>query len=152
MAHGIEQRMPFLDNDLVDFAMKVPVRLKLGQFSDEKRINENVITGQNAKFLRKHRDGKLLLRRAINRFVPEQIASGEKMGFSAPDEKWFRGDSIDFVKRIIMTPNARIYQYLDRESIFNLVNEHLSGQINRRLLIWSLLNFEYWLKIFLGNA
>ncbi|MBO4646833.1 MAG: asparagine synthase (glutamine-hydrolyzing) [Lentisphaeria bacterium] len=151
MAHGIEQRMPFLDNDLVDFAMKVPVRLKLGQFNDEKRINENEITGQNAKFLRKHRDGKLLLRRAISRYVPEQISSGEKMGFSAPDEKWFRGDSIEFVKRVIMTPKARIYQFLDRASVYALVNEHLTGQVNRRLLIWSLLNFEYWLKIFGGN-
>ena len=41
MAHGLETRVPFLDNDLVDFAMRVPVRLKLGNLGEVVRLNEN---------------------------------------------------------------------------------------------------------------
>ena len=44
--------------------------------------------------------------------------------------------------------NSNLYE-LDKLWVFNLINEHLSGQINRRLLVWSLLSFEWWLKEFL---
>ena len=149
MVHGIEQRTPFLDNDLVEFAMRLPVRMKLGNLNEFIRMNENVCGGKTQKYFMKTRDGKLLLRKAMQRFDPEKIFNGTKKGFSAPDEKWFKGDSIDFVRRCLLTPRARIYDFLDRDSVYELVGEHLSGKINRRLLIWSLLNFEFWLKIFM---
>src|SRR4029077_12592936 len=41
MAHGLETRVPFLDNDLVDFAMRVPIRMKLGNLQEVVRVNEN---------------------------------------------------------------------------------------------------------------
>ena len=41
--------------------------------------------------------------------------------------------------------DARIYELLDRESVQALVKQHLDGEQNRRLLIWSLLNVEQWL-------
>ena len=50
MAHSLETRVPFLDNDLVDFAMKVPTRLKLGHLSDVVRINENEPGSKTAKY------------------------------------------------------------------------------------------------------
>ena len=68
-----------------------------------------------------------------------------KQGFSAPDATWFKGDSIEFVRRQLVHRPARIYDYLDRSTAQRLVNEHLDGQQNRRLFIWSLLNLEHWL-------
>ncbi|MBU4258991.1 MAG: hypothetical protein KKH45_06345, partial [Proteobacteria bacterium] len=44
---------------------------------------------------------------------------------------------------------ARIYEYMDKASVQNLINEHLEGKQNRRLFIWSLLNFEWWLRKYL---
>jgi asparagine synthase (glutamine-hydrolysing) len=68
-----------------------------------------------------------------------------KQGFSAPDASWFKGESIDYVRRQLLTGTARIYQYLAPEATHELINEHLSGAQNRRLFIWSLLSFEHWL-------
>ena len=82
----------------------------------------------------------------MSRIIPAEITEAEKQGFSAPDASWFKGDSIDFVRRILLDEKARIYDILDRKTIERLVNEHLSGKRNRRLLIWSLLNVEEYLR------
>ncbi len=148
MAHSLELRLPFLDNDLVDFAMRVPVKYKLGNLQAVVHLNENDTGDKLLHYLKKTKDGKMLLRAAMERFVPSRIAQGEKKGFSAPDESWFKGDSVSFVRRLLCDDNSRIYEYLDYPTINALVEEHLQGRINRRLLIWSLLNFEYWLKLF----
>ena len=146
MAHGLETRVPFLDNDLVDFAMRCPVGLKLNNLADVVRINENEPSNKQQKFFQKSRDGKQILRDTMNRHIPEAVTQAEKQGFSAPDASWFKGDSIEFVKRTLMNDNAHIYEFMDKLAVERLVQEHLSGAQNRRLLIWSLLNFEEYLK------
>jgi asparagine synthase (glutamine-hydrolysing) len=149
MAHGLETRVPFLDNDLVDFAMRVPVSLKLRNVKDVIKLNENEPGLKAETYFQRTRDGKLLLRRAMERYVPSEIASGTKQGFSGPDASWFRGESIDYVRRVVFDDRARIYDVMDPLAVRSLVNEHLSGTENRRLFIWSLLSFEAWLREFL---
>ena len=146
MAHGLESRLPFLDNDLVDFAMRCPVRLKLNNMADVVRLNENEPGNKKAKFFQKTSDGKQILRDVMKHHIPEDVTRAEKQGFSAPDGSWFKGESIDFVKRILMNDNAHIYEFMDRSAVEALVQQHLSGAQNRRLLIWSLLNVEQYLK------
>ena len=148
MAHGLETRVPFLDNDLVEFAMQVPVHLKLGNLGEVVRLNENEPGNKTRRYFEKTRDGKRLLRRAMAKYVPPEIAEGEKRGFSAPDASWFRGESIEYVRRELLDGGARIYEFMDRQEVADLVGEHLSGATNRRLFIWSLLNFEQWLEQF----
>jgi len=143
MAHSLETRVPFLDNDLVDFAMQIPVSLKLGQIEEVMRINENE-PGKLKKYFEKTRDGKLILRKVMEKYIPKEITDAVKQGFSAPDASWFKGESIDYVRRKLFNGQAKIYQFLDRDSVHGLVNEHLAGKQNRRLLIWSLLNVESW--------
>lgn len=148
MAHGLETRVPFLDNDLVDFAMRVPVRLKLRNIQEAIRISENE-PAKVRRYFEQTGDGKLILRRVMQRYVPEQITSAAKQGFSAPDASWFKGDSIDYVRKLLFNNRARIYEVLDGKAVQALVTEHLEGKTNRRLLIWSLLNFEWWLTKYL---
>lgn len=149
MANGLESRVPFLDNDLVDFAMKVPVRLKLNNLTEVIRLNENEPGGKIEKYYNRVRDGKLILREMMSRHIPSQVTQAKKQGFSAPDASWFKGESIDFVKRLLCDPQASIYQWLDYTTIQALLNEHLSGTKNSRLLIWSLLSIENWAKKYL---
>jgi asparagine synthase (glutamine-hydrolysing) len=149
MAHSLETRVPFLDNDLVDFAMQMPVCLKLGNLGEVVRLNENEPGPKTAKYFRKTKDGKLLLRKAMTRYIPAEVTQREKQGFSAPDASWFKGESIDYVRRRLSNGHARIYEFLDREAVQSLVNEHLEGKQNRRLLVWSLLNMEQWCERFL---
>jgi asparagine synthase (glutamine-hydrolysing) len=149
MAHGLESRVPFLDNDLVDFAMRVPVRMKLANLSEIVRLNENEPGPKTGLYFRQTNDGKLVLRRALARYVPPDVSDGLKQGFSAPDASWFKGESIDYVRRLLLDSRARIYEFLDADEVMGLVREHLTGQQNRRLLIWSLLSFENWCQQFL---
>ena len=142
MAHSLETRVPFLDNDLVDFAMCCPVNMKLNSLSEVVRMNENEPGAKTQKYFQKTKDGKQILRDVMSRHIPEEISSATKQGFSAPDASWFKGESIDFVRDKLMNGNAVIYDYLDKKAVQSLVNEHLKGEQNRRLLIWSLLNVE----------
>ena len=146
MAHGLETRLPFLDNDLVDFAMRCPVHLKLNNLAEEVRINENESGNKPYKFFQKTRDGKQIMRNVMKRHIPELVTNAEKQGFSAPDASWFKGDSIDFVKRVLLNGEASIFEFMDPSVVKSLVKEHLNGSENRRLLIWSLLNIEQWLN------
>lgn len=149
MAHGLETRVPFLDNDLVDFAGQLPVQYKLGNLADVVRINENEPGPKTQQYFQKTRDGKLLLREAMRRYVPDTIADGVKQGFSAPDATWFRGESIDYVNDTLKSSRAHIYDFLDRTEVTSLVDAHINGTTNRRLLVWSLLCFEEWCNQFL---
>jgi len=142
MAHGLENRVPFLDNDLAEFAMKCPVSLKLKNLKEVVRINENATGDKQTQFFEQTQDGKQILREVMNRIIPREVTDAKKQGFSGPDSSWFKGDSIEFVKRKLLQKDAKIYSLFDRKTVNDLVDEHLSGKTNRRLLIWSLLNLE----------
>jgi asparagine synthase (glutamine-hydrolysing) len=149
MAHGLECRVPFLDNDLVDFAQQVPVRLKLRDLKEVVRLNENEPGRKTEKYYEQTRDGKILLREVMAQYVPEETIRQVKQGFSAPDASWFRGESIDYVRGVIENRSAHIYDFFRPETVRSLVQEHLEGKENRRLFLWSILNFEEWCRNFL---
>jgi len=144
MAHGLENRVPFMDNDLVDFAMQCPVGLKLNNLAEVLRINENEIGSKQKIYFDKTNDGKQILRDMMGQYVPNDITRAEKQGFSSPDASWFKGESIDFINRRLLAGDALINQVLDRDATEYALTQHLSGEKNRRLLVWSFLNLEYW--------
>ena len=146
MSHSLETRVPFLDNDLVDFALKCPVKLKLNNLTELINVNENDPGGKKNKYFKKSNDGKQILRNVMKNYVPESVTTGEKQGFSSPDSSWFKGESIDFVKNRLTNKNSRIYEYMEYNAVKNLLSDHLNGRNNRRLLIWSLLNFDEFLN------
>jgi len=150
MANSLETRVPFLDNDLVDLAMRIPIDLKLGNLGKVISLNENEPGPKTARYFQKNRDGKLILRKAMGRYIPETITNGEKQGFSAPDATWFKGESIDYVKQKLFNHRANIYNYLDPKVVRSLISDHLEGRENRRLLIWSLLSLEKWCEAFMA--
>ena len=146
MASSLETRVPFLDNDLVNFSLQCPVNLKLNNLQNVIRINENDTGNKKKRYFSKTKDGKQILRDMMRRHVPDKVVDAVKQGFSAPDASWFKGESMDFVKRRLLNKNARINEYMDSKIIHALINEHLEGKHNRRLLIWSLLNTEEFLE------
>ncbi|MEE2566478.1 asparagine synthase (glutamine-hydrolyzing) [Hyphobacterium marinum] len=147
MAHSLETRVPFLDNDLVDFAMRLPTHMKLGNLTEVVREDENQL-GKARKHFQKTKDGKLILRKLMSRYIPDEVANAVKQGFSAPDASWFKGESIDYVNRVVDDPKSRIYEFMDAKSVHALVDAHMSGAENKRLLIWSLLSLESWMDEF----
>jgi asparagine synthase (glutamine-hydrolysing) len=144
MAHGLETRVPFLDNDLVDFAMKVPPRFKLEHLDKVTGMDEDAV----GKYREGSKGGKMILRKMMQGLIPQETIERKKQGFSAPDASWFRGESIEYVKLLLLDPKARIYEYLNPAYVQERIDEHVSGKFNHRLFIWSLLSFEWWLRSF----
>lgn len=147
MAHSLETRVPFLDNDLVDFAMRVPPRYKLKSLSQPTPTIDEDTLGKRRQYAQTD-NGKTILRRAMNSHMPPAIAEGVKQGFSAPDASWFRGESIDYINDLLRNPRARIYDYLQQPYVLAKLDEHTSGRNNNRLFIWSLLSLEWWARKF----
>ena len=146
MAHGLESRVPFMDNDLVDFAMSCPIGLKLNNLGEIGRINENEHLDKKVSYFQKTSDGKQILRDMMSTYIPAEITKAKKQGFSSPDSSWFKGESIDFVKSIITDDNAPIYNFLDASITQKISERHFSGAQNKRLFIWSVINVNQYLK------
>lgn len=152
MAHGLETRVPFLDNDLVDFATRLPVGLKVRNLDKGISLDENDVVGKAQQSFRKTRDGKHLLREVMSRHVPSGVTERQKQGFSSPDASWFRGESVDFVNKTLTAKSNKISQILGGDVVNQLIAEHVTGKRNRRLLIWSLVNLEFWIKLWAPQA
>ncbi len=150
MANGLEERFPFLDNDLVNFAQKIPVRYKLANFENMKTMDED-IAGNKKRRYQEYTDGKNVLRRALEEFIPERIINRVKQGFSAPDESWYRGENAAYVKELLLDKKTLSSEFINTDYISNIIHEHIDKRINHRLLIWSFLNFEWWCRIFLNG-
>lgn len=149
MAHGLETRAPFLDNDLVDFALRLPVGLKLANVRQTMEIVDENDVGRRVKRAIHSDDGKRILRQAMSRTIPSEVIGRTKQGFSAPDASWFRGESIDYVNKLLRNPSARVHDYFAPDYVGRVLNDHTTGQENNRLLIWSFLCFEWWLRTFI---
>ena len=107
------------------------------------------LAGKRLLFEQRSAEGKAILRKAMAPLLPEPVTSRTKQGFTAPDASWFRGESIDYVDRVLRSPDAALYEFVDREFVRSVLDEHAAGRRNRRLLIWSLLSFEWWCRTFL---
>ncbi len=129
MAHGLETRVPFLDNDLVDFAMKLPSHLKIA--NQQAKANEN---DMGSKIIAT-KDGKIVLRNTLARYLDDEVVKNKKQGFSSPDASWFRGESLDYVKAEL----TECLPIFDQDIVDTILDKHMSGTENHRLAIWSLL-------------
>ncbi len=134
MAHGMESRVPFLDNDLAEFSWTLPPRFKM-EFSALKTPSQHLETAE----------GKLVLREAMESVLPREFTRLKKQGFSPPDENWFRGPSMNYVRDILLDPKTRGRPWFDHAALNDRLAEHFRGERNHRLLIWSLLSLE-WLQ------
>jgi asparagine synthase (glutamine-hydrolysing) len=128
MAHSVEARVPFLDNELVDYVSRIPSGLKLQP-------------GQS----------KIILREAMRGLVPEETIFRRKQGFTPPDQTWYKGKSLKHIKELILGPQSRERQYFRPEAIETILDEHLQDKHNHRFLIWSLMCFEWWNRLFIDR-
>jgi asparagine synthase (glutamine-hydrolysing) len=152
MAHSLETRVPFLDNDLVDFALRLPVRHKLRNLGQITQAVDEDDLGRRQRYELQTGDGKTVLREAMSRVIPVDVTERRKQGFSAPDASWFRGESIDYINALLRDPRAHINGFINPAYVMRKLDEHTTGRHNHRLFIWSLLSFEWWLRTFSPSA
>lgn len=148
MASGLEERFPFLDNDLVDFAQRIPVRHKLTSLEKMKRIDENEMRDKRQLYFESI-EGKTVLRQAMSSYLPEATLTRKKQGFSAPDESWYRGENAAYVTDLLLSKKTVSSELIRPEYVHRIIGEHIEKRINHRLLLWSLMSFEWWCRLFL---
>ena len=139
MAHSLESRVPFLDNELVDFASQIPCKYLL---------NDRWLPAAHNDI---NLSGKYILRRAMEGLLPKDIIENRKQGFSAPEQSWYMQQLVRYIKGIILSERALERGYFQQPYIEKILDEHISGKYNHRLLIWSLLSFEWWNRIFIDG-
>jgi asparagine synthase (glutamine-hydrolysing) len=148
MSFGLESRIPFLDNNVVDFAMKLPVKYKIKNLGNEIRIDENLTLNKKEEFIRRTNDGKQLLRHALPELVPSFIKDEVKQGFTSPDLIWFRNENRRFIEEKILNKKNSMYDVISFNHTKKLADAYLNGKSNNRLLIWSLIYLKYLLEDF----
>ena len=130
MAHSIEGRVPMTDFELLKLVNAMPAKLKY-----------------------KGDLGKVLFRKTMNRYLPKEITTKKKTGFTPPDETWYRYQLNDYMRKIILDKRALARGYFDEDYLKNIFFEHEKGKKDHRLILWSLLSFEWWNRVFLeGEA
>jgi len=128
MAHGLEVRSPLLDHEVVECAMRLPLRVKLGR-SGAARCQ------------------KLLLRQAAADLLPAEILSRRKMGFGVPVSAWLAGAEADLLRDRLTDGPLASSGVMDRDVLNRYVREHVGRRADHGPRLWSLLVLEEFLRI-----
>lgn len=143
MAHSLETRVPFLDNDLVDLACRVPIQAKLSGIPQELERQRRRKAGLPVVEPERRTDGKAILRHMMGRLVPEEIYKRDKQGFSAPDGGWFKNQCYDFIHEKLVGDNRRIHDIINPDEIKAVVEGHRAGtRTDGRHKIWAFLHLS----------
>ena len=124
MANSLETRVPFLDHRVVEFAMKMPLNMKI-------------------------RDGrgKWALRQILYKYVPQSMLDRPKTGFSIPVGEWLRGPLKDWAEDLMDEEKLIKQGFLNHTTVRQAWILHLSGKNDYTSRIWSVLMFQSWLDL-----
>jgi asparagine synthase (glutamine-hydrolysing) len=128
MAASIESRVPFLDHPLIEYAARLPQRMKL--------------RGLTTKYV---------LRQAMKGMLPDAILTRRKMGFPVPIGPWFAGEYRQVLDEFVLGPRASRRGLFNRESVARLVAEHTRHEGGHAERLWALVNVEIWHRLFIDG-
>jgi asparagine synthase (glutamine-hydrolysing) len=128
MAAAIELRVPFLDHKLVEFAASVPSSLKV-----------------------RGKEGKYLLKRLCEGFLPREIIYRKKQGFPVPMRQWLQKDLLPMAKDYLLDSRSRQRGYFNLSYVEDLILRHSDSRDDLSVNIWSLLVLEMWHRIFIDG-
>jgi len=128
MAASLEQRVPFLDVELMRFVESIPARERVGP-----------------------RAGKRLHRRALSQLVPQQIVDRPKHGFSTPYDQWLR-ESLGAEVERRYAPGAPAAELIDSGTVAGLVAAHRAGSADHKRILYCLLELSQWHRTFIEGA
>ncbi|MCR5094697.1 MAG: asparagine synthase (glutamine-hydrolyzing) [Lachnospiraceae bacterium] len=131
MANSLETRVPMLDQDVVEFAFRLPIDYLLEYTTDA--------AGQ------KVRTGKRVLREVLYRHIPREMMDRPKKGFGIPIEEWILEDSLrSWAERLLSPDRIRSEGILNADTVERIWKDYTERGI-WRVQIWYLLMFEEWM-------
>jgi len=123
MAHSLEVRPPFLDHRIVEFAARVPERLKM---------HGGVL--------------KLLLRELVRDKIPASVLNRPKQGFDIPTHHWFRTVLKPLLLDTVTEEAVRESGVFSWSAVNDLIQRHMSRRTNAGYQLWGLLTLFLWMK------
>ncbi len=121
MDHGMESRAPFLQPDLIHFALSLRERDRL-----------------------RGRTGKWALKEAARGLLPQEILARRKQGFSPPFSAWLRGPLRDAVRARLTRDRIARAGVLDADAVQALLRAHLEGRVEKSRTVWAILSLQMW--------
>jgi asparagine synthase (glutamine-hydrolysing) len=123
MANSLEIRVPLLDNAIIDFSRKISLKNKIRGFQT-----------------------KYLLRKALARFQPSEIAFGKKRGFTPPVALWIKNGLKDYMLSSLSSESLSKIQFLNHNYINSIISDHQNGKSENSRLIWALIVLVNWYR------
>lgn len=121
MAVGLEARAPFLDPELVEFASRLPSRLRMHGLTT-----------------------KYVLKKAVEDIIPKQIINRPKKGFGIPVARWIKNQLRPLMEHLLNTDRLRKQAIFHPPAVKKLMEEHLRGKKDNRKPLWTLMAFQLW--------
>ncbi len=121
MAASLEGRSPFLDHQLMEWAARLPARYRL-----------------------RGRTGKLLLRKAFERELPEAVRRRGKQGFGMPVGAWFRGPLAAWAEELMRARGSLLHSWFEPQALESLLREHREGTHDHGKRLWALVVLALW--------
>jgi asparagine synthase (glutamine-hydrolysing) len=123
MAHSLEVREPLMDHRLVEWLATLPTSLKL-----------------------RRGEGKWLLKKAMEPYLPHEVLYRPKMGFSVPLARWFRGPLRERIRDALLGERLAATGLFDRACMRELLDKHQAGVRDYSTPLWALLMFDAFLR------
>ena len=123
MASSLETRVPFLDHKLIEHVFKIPHSLKY-----------------------RNGNGKWILKRILNQYVPKSLTQRPKMGFEIPIGSWLRGPLRDWAENLLNEKRLNQENFFNTKFVRAKWLDHLDGKKNWQHDLWDILMFQVWLE------
>jgi asparagine synthase (glutamine-hydrolysing) len=124
MAASVESRVPFLDHELVEFAIRIPQHFQIKGLA-----------------------GKRILKKAVEDLLPHEILYRTKLGFPTPWSAWLSGPKLDALQSLLLEPRSVERRLFMPPAVEQLFREHRAGYRDHSNRIWRLLNLELWQRV-----
>lgn len=121
MKNSLEVRPPFLDNDLVDFAFRIPGEYKI-----------------------KNSNPKIILKEAFSDFVPQSVINRKKVGFVAPMEEMFVKKNLPKIRSVLSRKNLKSHNFLNTENVIQLLKYTETNNFYQNNFLWIIYCFQVW--------